>query len=149
MKKTLALSVGVMALSIAPATIMAEPDDDTLVINDELEMITEAAAPEHLEWVDTIYSGWRFRTDETQSLQLDDFDNPAMLTVDAAIDAFNTVDGSMGKSCASCHSGPEEFAGLTASMPRVVDGRVVVMEDILNEHRVEVMGAEPWKWSKK
>ena len=148
MKKTLALSVGVLALVAAPAAIMAEPDNDQLVINDELQMVTETAAPEHLEWVDTIYSGWRFRTDETQALQIDDFDNPAMLTVDAALEAFNTVDGTAGKSCASCHTGgPEEFAGLAASMPRVVDGKVQVMEDILNKHRADIMGAEPWKWS--
>ncbi len=148
MKKALALSLGTAVLAASALMVSAEPDNDNLVINEEINMITETAAPDHLEWVDTIYSGWRFRTDETQALQIDDFDNPAMLTVDAAIDAFNTVDGSMGKSCASCHSGgPEEFAGFTASMPKVVDGKVVVMEDIINQHRVEVMGAEPWKWS--
>ncbi|MXQ07467.1 sulfur oxidation c-type cytochrome SoxA [Alphaproteobacteria bacterium GH1-50] len=136
-----------MGLLAAPA--VAGPDSDSLVINGELEMVTETAAPEHLDGAvgDTIYSGWRFRTDETQALQLDDFDNPAMLTVDKAIDYFNTVDGSEGKSCASCHEGPEEFAGLTASLPRVEDGKLVVLEDIINGHRAEVMGAEPWKWS--
>ncbi len=146
MKKTIAL--GSVILGIAAAPLVAGPDDDALVINDELEMVTEAAAPEHLEGIRTIYSGWRFRTDETQSLQLDDFDNPAMLTVDAALEAFNTVDGTEGKSCASCHTGgPEEFAGLTASMPKVIDGKLVVMEDLINNHRAEVMGAEPLKWS--
>lgn len=146
MRTTKALVAGALALSLA-ASAVAGPDDDNLVINDDLQMITETAAPEHLEWFDTIYSGWRFRTDETQALQMDDFDNPAMLTVDAALDAFNTVDGTEGKSCASCHEGPEEFAGLSASMPKVMDGKLVVMEDLINSHRAEVMGAEPLRWS--
>ncbi|NNL19039.1 MAG: sulfur oxidation c-type cytochrome SoxA [Boseongicola sp.] len=147
MKKVLTLSVAVTALGLSTVIGFADADDDNLVINDELEMITETAAPAHMEWIDTIYSGWRFRTDETQALQIDDFDNPAMLTVDVALDAFSKVDGSEGKSCASCHAGPEEFAGLTASMPKVIDGKLVVMEDLINGHRAEVMGAEPLKWS--
>ena len=70
-----------------------------------------------------------------------------MIFVDQAMDLFNTVDGSEGKSCASCHESVEEFAGLHATMPKVIDGKLVVMEDLINNHRAEVMGAEPWKWS--
>ncbi len=147
MKKFVGLSVTVTALIVSAGVSYAQADDDNLVINNELQMVTETEAPAHMEWVDTIYSGWRFRTDETQALQIDDFDNPAMLTVDLALDAFSTVDGTEGKSCASCHEGPEEFAGQTASMPKVIDGKLVVMEDLINSHRAEAMGAEPLKWS--
>lgn len=150
MKKTSTGLLGAVSLVVAlgGTAVVAGPDNDKLVINGEINIITETAAPAHLaDRFDTIYSGWRFRTDETQALEIDDFDNPGMLTVDAAIDAFNTVDGSEGKSCASCHEGPEEFAGLSASLPKVIDGKLVVMEDLLNSHRAEVMGAEPWKWS--
>ena len=135
----------IAALIAGPA--IADPDSDNLIVNGETEMVTETAAPAHMEYIDTIYSGWRFRTDETQALQLDDFDNPAMIFVDQAMDLFNTVDGSEGKSCASCHESVEEFAGLHATMPKVIDGKLVVMEDLINNHRAEVMGAEPWKWS--
>lgn len=146
MKK--ALSLGVLALSVGLAGgAYAGPDDDTLILNEETELVTETAAPEHMENISTIYSGWRFRTDETQALQLDDFENPAMIFVDQAMDIFNTVDGSEGKSCSSCHDNVEGFAGVTTEMPKVVDGKVVVMEDFLNEHRATAMGAEPWKWS--
>ena len=145
MKKAIT-TTALLALFTGPV-MAGGPDDDNLVINDETAMVTETAAPAHLENLDTIYSGWRFRTDETQSLQLDDFDNPAMIFVDQAIDLFNTADGTEGKSCADCHQGVEEFAGLHASMPKVIDGKLTVMEDLLNNHRVEVMGAEPWKWS--
>lgn len=143
--RKIAITTACLALVAAPA--LAEPDGDSLVINDELDMVTETAAPAHLENLDTIYSGWRFRTDETQSLQLDDFDNPAMLTVDAAAEYFEMVDGSEGKSCASCHEDVGDFAGFTASMPKVMDGKLVTTEDFLNEHRATAMGAEPWKWS--
>ena len=98
----------IAALIAGPA--IADPDSDNLIVNGETEMVTETAAPAHMEYIDTIYSGWRFRTDETQALQLDDFDNPAMIFVDQAMDLFNTVDGSEGKSCASCHESVEEFA---------------------------------------
>jgi sulfur-oxidizing protein SoxA len=122
-------------------------DDNTLSIDGET-FVTETDAPAHLENLSTIYSGWRFRTPETQALQLDDFDNPAMIFVDQGMDLFNAVDGTEGKSCASCHTGgPEEFAGLHATMPKVVDGKLIVMEDLINTHRQDVMGAEPLKWS--
>ncbi|WP_299747653.1 sulfur oxidation c-type cytochrome SoxA [uncultured Tateyamaria sp.] len=132
---------------IGVAGVAIAQDDSTLSIDGET-FVTETDAPAHLENVSTIYSGWRFRTPETQALQVDDFDNPAMIFVDQGIDLFNAVDGTEGKSCASCHTdGPEEFAGLHAKMPKVVDGKLVVMEDLINTHRQDVMGAEPWKWS--
>ena len=144
MKRTI---ITTACLALVSTSAWAGPDEDNLVINDEVNMVTETAAPDHLEYLDTIYSGWRFRADETQALQLDDFDNPAMLTVDAALDAFSTVDGSEGKSCASCHDSVEEFAGFTAAMPKVMDGKLTTTEDFLNGHRADAMGAEPWKWS--
>ena len=48
-------SLAFAALIAAPA--FADPDEDSLVINDELEMVTETAAPAHMEYMDTIYSG--------------------------------------------------------------------------------------------
>ena len=138
-------SFAVLALLAAPA--LADPDEDNLVINDELQMVTETAAPAHMEYVDTIYSGWRFRTDETQALQIDDFENPAMIFVDQGMDLFNSVDGTEGKSCASCHEDVAAFAGFHAEMPKVMNGKLVVMEDFINGHRARAMGAEPWKWS--
>ncbi len=147
MNKTAALACAAAVTGLLTGPVAAGPDSDSLVINDELQMVTETAAPAHLENVDTIYSGWRFRTDETQALQIDDFENPAMIFVDQAIELFNTVDGTEGKSCASCHGGVEGFAGFSAEMPKVMNGKLVVMEDFINNHREKRMGAEPLKWS--
>ena len=120
------------------------------MINGDVEMIIRTEAPAHTENLDEIYSGWLFRSDETQVLQMDDFDNPGMIFVDQAIDSFEAADGAAGKSCADCHEGgPEEFAGLRAKLPRVNEetGTLWTMEDYINNCRTERMQAEPWKWS--
>ena len=136
MKKLAIITVTVF-LSIKAAS--ADPDNDSLIINDDIQLVTETAAPIHLENLDTIYSGWRFRTDETQALQVDDFDNPAMVFVDKAIDLFNTIDGIEGKACVSCHESVAQFRGLSAIMPKVIDGELVVLESFINDHRDQVM----------
>ncbi|WP_171236577.1 sulfur oxidation c-type cytochrome SoxA [Ruegeria sp. HKCCA6837] len=141
--------MAIAAILVFPAAAMAGPDEDNLVINDELDMTSVTEAPAHLENLDTIYSGWHFRTDETQALQIDDFDNPAMIFVDQAADLFETIDGAAGESCASCHDGVESFKGLQASMPKVdaETGKLVVMEDLINKCRTDRMEADAWKWS--
>lgn len=122
-------------------------DNNSLSIEGEA-IVTETAAPAHMENVDTIYSGWRFRSQETQALETDDFDNPAMIFVDKGIDLWDKVDGTEGKACSSCHENVEDFAGLRTQLPRVDDGELVTMENLINECRTERMGADAWKWSK-
>ncbi|KNG92818.1 sulfur oxidation c-type cytochrome SoxA [Pseudaestuariivita atlantica] len=133
------------ALILAAGTGLAQ-DSNSLSIEGE-PMVTEVAAPAHMENVDTIYSGWRFRSQETQALETDDFENPAMVFVDKGIDLFDKVEGSEGKACSSCHEDVADFAGLRTTLPRVEDGELVTMENLVNECRTERMGAEPWKWS--
>ena len=68
MKKAL---VSVAALVATVGIVTAEPVDDTLTINEEIEITVKTDAPEHMENVDTIYSGWLFRADETRALERD------------------------------------------------------------------------------
>ena len=142
-KPTTALAALALAL---PTMAFAEADDDTLVVNDELEMVTKAAAPAHLaDDLDEVISGWHFRSDETQSLQMDDFDNPGLLGVELAMDDWSAVDGSEGKSCASCHGDAEEsMAGVRAVYPKWNEaaGEVRTLEMQVNDCRVNQMGAE-------
>ena len=142
-KPTTALAALALAL---PTMGFAEADDDTLIINDELEMVTKTAAPAHLaDDLDEIMSGWHFRSDETQALQMDDFDNPGLLGVELAMDDWATVDGSEGKSCASCHGDAEEsMAGVRAVYPKwnAAAGEVRTLEMQVNDCRVNQMGAE-------
>jgi L-cysteine S-thiosulfotransferase len=132
-------------LAFGAGAVLAD-QDATLEIDGE-GFVIETAAPAHMENVDTIYSGWIFRTDETQVFQEDDFDNPGFIFIDQALDMFETAEGSEGKSCANCHEDVEEFAGLKTSLPRVEDGELVTMTDLVNECRVDRMGAKPWKYS--
>lgn len=142
-KPTTAIAALLLAV---PTLAIAEADDDTLIVNDELEMVTKAAAPAHLaDDLDEVISGWHFRSDETQSLQMDDFDNPGMLGVELAIDAWETVEGTAEKSCASCHGDVEEsMAGVRAVYPKWNEaaGEVRTLEMQVNDCRENQMGAE-------
>lgn len=145
------LMLSAAALSVSAGFAWADPDEDHLIINGEIEIVTEAAAPAHLEGaMSTIYSGWRFRSDGTQAIQMDDFDNPGMLGVENAIDMWNEVDGTEGESCASCHDGPESMAGVSATYPQwdAAAGEVQTLTMQVNECRTERMGAEPLAYDK-
>ncbi|QJF52345.1 sulfur oxidation c-type cytochrome SoxA [Roseobacter ponti] len=140
------ISIGIATVITFAAGVGLAQDSKSLVIEGE-EMVTETAAPDHMESVKTIYSGWRFRSEETQDLETDDFDNPGMVFVDQAIDLWETAQGSEGKSCSSCHENVEDFAGLRPTLPKVKDGELVTMEELVNECRTDRMGADAWKWS--
>jgi len=133
------------------AGLIAAPavaDEDAVLSIDGAVMTTSAPAPAHLaDAVDEVLSGWLFRATETQALELDDFDNPGFVFIDQGADLFAAVDGSEGKACADCHADVAEFAGLKATLPRVEDGALVAMEELVNECRTDRMGAEAWKWS--
>jgi sulfur-oxidizing protein SoxA len=143
------VAVSAAALMAAGAAVAGPgPDDDQLVVNGEIEIVTEAAAPEHMEYMDTIWSGWRFREDDTQAMQMDDFDNPAFIFVDQARDVWNAEIGAEGQSCAGCHEDPESLRGLRAELPRWNEekGEVYTAEMYINDCRTERMGLEPWGW---
>ncbi|EAP75535.1 diheme cytochrome c SoxA [Roseovarius nubinhibens ISM] len=140
--------MGSLLLAAAPA--LAGPVDDTLVVNDEIEMTTRTAAPEHLSDVmDEVISGWHFRGDETRLMQADDFDNPGMIFVEQARDSWGEVEGTEGKSCASCHNEPESLAGVRAVYPKWNEeaGEVRTLEMQVNDCRVNQMGAEELKYT--
>ena len=146
MKRATTLAM-VAALAVAVAAPAAAGSDDVLVINGETPIVVRAPAPDHLkDRLDEVISGWVFRSEETQVLEADDFDNPAFVFIDQAMDDWNRVEGSEGKSCASCHEDPSQFAGLKPTLPRVVDGKLQTMEDIINAERVNRMGADPLKY---
>ncbi len=146
MQRTVMGTLSAMALGAAflggPA---AAQDAAELVINGEIPITTRAPAPDHLENMSEIISGWEFRAPETQSLQMDDFENPGILGVENAREAFATEMGSEGKSCASCHESPEDLAGVKAVYPKwdEAKGEVQTIEMQVNECLTERMGAEP------
>ncbi len=138
------------AMALTAGVAMAGPAEDKLILNEEIEMVTVTTAPDHMsDAMDTIYSGWHFRGVETRAMQSDDFDNPGMIAVEQAEDAWNTVDGSEGKSCASCHDGSDSMAGVKPVYPKWSEaaGEVRTLEHQINDCRENRMGAEKWKYT--
>lgn len=146
-----ARTLATIGLSLAlTGTAIADPVEDTLVIESDdgpVQIVTSAPAPDHLKDVmDTIYSGWLYREDDTRDMERDDFDNPGMVFVDRGLDSWNKAQGAKGESCVGCHQGPETFAGLRAVLPRVDEksGKLMTMEDYINGCVTERMGLEAW-----
>ncbi|EPX85598.1 sulfur oxidation c-type cytochrome SoxA [Salipiger mucosus] len=146
--RTMTVAAALFALS-APALTAGGADDDNLTINGNIEMTTKAEPAAHLDGaLPEVISGWHFRSDETQELEMDDFDNPGMIFVDQAREAWNTAEGSEGKSCADCHNEPESMAGVRTVYPKWNEeaGEVRTIQMQMNDCRENRMGAEPWKY---
>ena len=146
-KLGLAAAIGLTAgLAFGPAH--SDPSDDTLVIDGELEITTRTEATEGMPF-DEVISGWHYRTDETREVEADSFANPGMLYVERGEEIWNTVDGAAGKSCASCHdNAAESMRGVGAEYPKwnAAVGKPYNLELFINDHRVEKMQAEPYKF---
>ena len=152
MKKTArTITAGALGAGLASAfAIAALADEDAeLVINGEIPMTVRAPAPEHMENMDTIMSGWVFRSDETQAMEEDDFTNPGMLFVDQAREMWNDASlGTNGESCSSCHETPEDLEGVKAVYPKWDEehGEVQTIEMQVNECVTERMAGEALKY---
>jgi len=98
-----------------------------------------------------VISGWHYRTPETRAMEMDSFDNPGMLGVEQGEAIWNTVEGTEGKSCASCHNdAADTMAGVGASYPKwdAKNNRPKNIEIQINQCRVDNMGAEAYKFDK-
>ncbi len=148
-KFTKGLSACMMAGFVASGA-MAEPADDNLVINGDIEIVTRTAAPAHVaDVMDEVMSGWLFRGVETRAMEMDDFDNPGMIFVESGEEDWNKVDGSEGKSCADCHGASAEMADVRPVYPKFNEaaGEVRTLEMQINDCRETRMGAEKWDYT--
>lgn len=145
---TASLYGAVLLAALAAGAAYADQDAD-LVVNGEIEMTVRAPAPDHVEGLSEIMSGWLFRSDETQAVQMDDFDNPGMIFVDAGREMFNAEIGADGESCASCHEGPETLADVRPTYPKWDPERETVqtVEMQVNECVTERMNLPEWKYT--
>jgi len=106
--------------------------------------LAQAEPPPPQRAIPNPVSGREFATPETLAIQDDDFLNPAFLWVEEGEQAWNRVEGTAGKSCASCHNDAREtMRGVRARMPAYHPrlGRVVTLEQQVNICRTERMGA--------
>ena len=142
--------MAVAALSLAGAARAADPDPGKdLVINDDQTMVTRVEPPANIPGLTEVYSGWLFHDPSTQAMQTDDFDNPGMTGAETGGEEWAAVDGTEGKSCASCHNGIESMKGVRTQMPKVNpdNGKLWSMEDYINNCRENRMGAKAWSWN--
>lgn len=106
--------------------------------------LAQGSAPEPQRTITDPQSGRHFATPETLAIQDDDFQNPAMLWAEEGELAWNRVEGTEGKSCASCHNdATQTMRGVRARMPGYHPRlqRVVTLEQQINICRTERMGA--------
>jgi sulfur-oxidizing protein SoxA len=139
-----------MAGALSTAAIAGGPVDEKLVIDGDIEMTTRTAPPEGHP-LDEVISGWHYRTVETRALEVDSFENPGMLGVEDGEQIWNTVEGTEGKSCASCHGdAAETMKDVGAHFPKwdAESGRPINIELQINKCRTERMGAEAYKFDK-
>ncbi|WP_193177509.1 sulfur oxidation c-type cytochrome SoxA [Oricola nitratireducens] len=139
-----------MAGALSTAAVAGGPVDEKLVIDGEIEMTTRTAPPEGHP-LDELISGWHYRTVETRALETDSFENPGMLGVEDGEQIWNTVEGTEGKSCASCHGdAAESMKDVGAHFPKwdAESGRPINIELQINKCRTERMGAEAYKFDK-
>ena len=139
---------GVAATALLASVAVTQAGEADFPQIDGVTLKTKVAPPEGHP-LDEIISGLEFRTEETKDFQLDDFNNPGFLMVDAAEETWSTADGTEGKSCATCHEdASESMKGVRAAMPKwnAKAGRPFTLENQINECRTERMGADKWKW---
>ncbi len=135
------------AIAISGSVALADADNNELMV-EGMKIATKFEAPAGSP-LDEIYSGWRFRTTETQELQTDDFDNPAWSAVEQGEADWSKPIGEKGKSCQECHGdAAESMKGVRASMPKWDKdlGKPITLEQQINECRTDRMGAKKVKF---
>lgn len=131
----------------------AEPVDEPLVIDgEEITVVAPAPLEPPGHPFDQVMSGWLYREAETRELEADSFQNPGMLNVERGEEIWNTAEGTENKSCASCHGdAAESMDGVGARYPKWDEaaGQPLDLEMLINRHRVEKMGAEPYEFDEQ
>lgn len=100
--------------------------------------LTPTAAAEPL-------SGYDFAGPETRAMQDDDFANPGGFWLEHGEELWNTVEGSSGRSCASCHDS-QDMRGVAPAYPKVdpESGALMNLELRVNACRERHMEAAPY-----
>lgn len=150
LKPAKAFAIAIASMAMCAGVAFADPDlTADLVIDGEIHLVTRAPSDEITPNLAERYSGWLFRSESTRALQMDDFENPAMIAVESGATMWETAEGANDQSCMDCHGDAEDsMAGVRARMPHINgDGVLWSMENYVNNCRTERMGAEAWGWN--
>jgi sulfur-oxidizing protein SoxA len=94
-------------------------------------------------------SGYLYSLALFQTMQDDDFANPAFLWIDQGEENWVEVEGAAGKSCASCHQDvTKTMKGVGAVYPKynAAKKKVINLEQRINLCRTDNMKAKAWKY---
>jgi sulfur-oxidizing protein SoxA len=94
-------------------------------------------------------SGFTYLTPDTQHLQNDEFANPGMLWVERGRELWTKAEGSLQKSCSSCHGEAEKtMRGVRARYPRFdsQQKKLITLEQQINHCRTEQLQVTPYAY---
>ena len=112
-----------------------------IVLAIQLIGVAQAAS----QGLEGIHSSTEFLSPDLKAEQADLTRNRGMLWVDQGAAAWQQVEGSAGKSCASCHGGPEAMRSVATRYPQVepVSGQLLNLEGRINHCRTTHQQASP------
>lgn len=99
--------------------------------------------------VDGRRSGYTYAAAETRAMQDDEFANPGTIWIEKGAELWRTSDGESGQACASCHqAAADSMRGVGARYPVFAPelGKLINLEQRINQCRSERMNAAPWPW---
>lgn len=99
--------------------------------------------------VDGRRSGYTYAAVETRAMQDDEFANPGYIWVEKGAELWQRTDGESGQACASCHqAAADSMRGVGARYPVFAPelGKLINLEQRINQCRSERMNATPWPW---
>ena len=102
--------------------------------------------------VDGKRSGYTYAEPETRAMQDDEFENPGFLWVEQGAELWSIVAGQAGMSCESCHqdaSASMKKVGATYPIYDEKLGKLINIEQRINQCRTDRMQADAWKWESK
>lgn len=102
--------------------------------------------------VDGRRSGYTYAQPETRAMEDDNIANPSFAWVDQGEAMWSKKEGKAGKSCASCHGDASKSMKKVAGTYPVYAkelGKLINVEQRINQCRVERMQANAWKWESK
>lgn len=94
-------------------------------------------------------SGYTYAAAETRAMQDDEFENPGYIWVEKGAELWHSTDGSAGKSCMSCHdTAARAMRDVGTRYPVFASelGKLINLEQRINQCRTERMGAAAWPW---
>jgi len=94
-------------------------------------------------------SGYTYAAAETRAMQDDEFENSGFIWVEKGAELWAGDEGAAGQTCASCHAeAAKSMRGVGARYPVFAPeiGKLINLEQRINQCRSERMGAAAWPW---